>query len=254
MYKDEPWTLNEKKEVKKTSKVMSYLKKERNNSEIAVMRVKKFVELHKDKVFTIAQLADALDLSEGTVSSTMNRLATLGEVNVVYMQRPHWSPVFQHASAASSRVDFVYKGGDPIIKVKELFERNVNEVYSKAMILKEIEVSESMLNRCLQIYLTNGTLKLVGTIDGCAQYQHRDGDKNGYEIYADFNDDYMALSEYLHLHNLEEYKETFIKELKGKDRFYYTGRGLRRRYPIEAMEKIAKKVSKKSILSGLFGK
>ena len=45
-----------------------------------------------------------------------------------------------------------------------------------------------------------------------------------------------------------------IKELKGKDRFYYTGRGLRRRYPIEDMEKIAKKVSKKNILSGLFGK
>ena len=121
-------------------------------------------------------------------------------------------------------------------------------------ILKAIDISESMLNRCLQIYLTNGTLKLVGTTDGCAQYQHRDGDKNGYEVYADLDDDYMALSEYLHLHNLEEYKETFIKELKGKDRFYYTGRGLRRRYPIEDMEKIAKKVSKKNILSGLFRK
>lgn len=253
MYKDEPWTLNKKKSTKK-SRVLSYLKKEKNDSEIAVMQVRKFVELHKDKVFTITQLADALDLSEGTVSSTMNRLATLGEINVVYMQRPHWSPVFQHASAASSKVPFVYKGGDPIIKVKELLEKNVNEVYSKAMILKEINISESMLNRCLQIYLTNGTLKLVGTVDGYAQYQHRDGDKNGYEIYADLDNNYMALSEYLHLHNLEDYKETFIKELKGKDRFYYTRKGLRRRYPIENMEKIAKKVSKKSILSGLLGK
>lgn len=254
MYKETPWTLNEKKETKKTSKILSYLKKERNDSEIAVMRVKKFVELHKEKVFTISQLADALGLSEGTVSSTMNRLATLGEVNVVYMKRPHWSPVFQHASAASTKVPFVYKGGDPIIKVKELFERNVNDVYSKAMILKAIVISESMLNRCLQIFLTNGTLKLVGTIDGYAQYQHMSGDKNGYEIYTDFDDDYMALSEYLHLHNLEGYKEVFIKELKDKDRFYYTDKGLRRRYPIEDMEKITKKINKKSILSGLFRK
>ena len=254
MYKDEPWTLDEKKSKAKRTRVPNYIKERKSDLEIAVSRVRKFIELHKEKVFTIAQLSEALELSEGTVSSIMNRLTTVGEVSVVYMQRPHWSPVFQHASTAPCQVMFVYKKGDPIVKVKELFENNKNEVYTKTMLLEKIAISESMLNRCLQIFLTNGTIKFIGAVNGHAQYQYISGNGVEYEICTEVDENYMALSEYLTNHKLTNFRETFIKELKGKDKLFYSSKGIRRRYPIESMDKIAKKISKKSILDGLFGK
>ena len=254
MYKNEPWTLDEKKSKTIRTRVSNYIKERKSDLEIAVSRVRKFVELHKEKVFTIAQLSEALKLSEGTVSSIMNRLTTVGEINVVYMQRPHWSPVFQHASTAPCQVTFVYKKGDPIVKVKELFENNKNEVYTKAVLLEKIAISESMLNRCLQIFLTNGTIKFTGSVNGHAQYQHISGNDVEYEICTEIDVNYMALSEYLINHKLTNFREIFIKELKGKDKLFYSSKGIRRRYPIESMDKIAKKIGKKSILDGLFGK
>lgn len=251
MYRNEPWTLEKKKSAKKFA---PYIKERKADLEIAVSKVRKFIELHKEKVFTIAQLSEALGLSEGTISSIMNRLTTIGEVSVVYMQRPHWSPVFQHASTAACQVTFVYKKGDPIMKVKELFENNKDEIYTKAMILEKMAISESMLNRCLQIFLTNGTIKLTGAVNGHAQYQHISGNGIEYEICTEADEDYMALSEYLTNHKLTNFREIFIKELKGKDKLFYTSKGIRRRYPIENMDKISKKIGKKSILNGLFGK
>lgn len=253
MHKSTPWTLNETTEKSRVRK-SNYIKERKASLEIAVSRVRKFVELHKEKVFTIAQLAEALDLSEGTISSIMNRLTTLGEVSVVYMQRPHWSPVFQHYSTAPCSVTFIYKKGDPIVRVKEIFENNRNEIYSKAMILQRVNISESMLNRCLQIFLTNGTIKLVGTAEGHAQYQHISGKDLEIELYTELDDSYKALSEYLNENNLTNYREIFIKELKNKDKLFYTDKGIRRRYSIEDMEKVSKKIGKKSLLGGLFGK
>lgn len=253
MYKDEPWTLNKKKSTKK-SRVSNYIEEKQMYSEIAVTRVRKYVELHKEKAFTITELADALDLSEGTISSIMNRLATHGGVSVVRMQRPHWSPVFQHSSTAPCQVPFTYKKEDGITKVLNFFEQNNNEVYTKATLLDKLVISESMLNRCLQIFLTSGTIKLVGSSDGCALYQHKSGKAKGIKIHLSMDENYMFLADYLEKNSLNKYEKEFKKQLINKGELFYSKSGLRKCYPIEELDKIAKKVSKKNILNGLFGR
>lgn len=251
MYKETPWTLNEKNNRLRKSK---YIKGRQADLEVAVVRVKKFIELHKDKTFTVSQLAESLGLSEGTISSIMNRLATIGEVSVAYMQRPHWSPVFQHTSTAPYRVPFKYKKGDPILAVVEIFENDKNGIFTKESLLSKLSCSKNMIDRSLQILLTGNNIKLVGTEDGHAQYQHISGNLKGIKIHLVLDENYISLNEYLKTNKLENCKKEFLKELKGKSELFYTSLGICKRYNIEDLHKTNRKISKKGILNSIFTK
>lgn len=251
MYKETPWTLN-KKSTK--ARKAPYVKKEQADLAISTSRVREFFELHKEQTFTANQIVEALDLCDGTISSIMNRLITIGDVSVVTMQRPHWSPVFQHSSCAPFRVPFRYTKEDPILVIINVFKNNKNEVYTKKDLLKKVGCSESMLRRSLQVLLTNNEIKLVGSADGCAQYQHKSGNQKETPIYTTMDPNYSSLTEYLQKNNLTKHEDLFKKELKSKARLFYTSSGIRKKYPTADMDKIAKKIDKKSIISNLFSK
>jgi predicted transcriptional regulator len=252
MYKERPWTL-EKKKIERTRK-SNYIKEKESDLAISISRVREFFEQHKEQTFTASQISEALNLSNGTISSIMNRLISIGDISVVTMQRPHWAPVFQHSSYAPFKVPFRYTKGDPILAVISTFKNNKDEIYTKDDLLKKIECSESMLRRSLQILLTNGEIKLVGSIEGCAQYQHKSGKEKEIPIYTAMDPTYSLLAEYLQKNNLTKYEDLFRKELKDKARLFYTSSGIRKKYSIDEMNKIAKKANKKSIISKLFSK
>lgn len=254
MYKSKPWTLEEKRTRKS-----SYIKERQADLAISVSRVKKLFELHKEKTFTIAQISEALNLSEGTVSSIMNRLITLGDIHVVMMKRPHWAPVFQHADSAPTQVNFTYVKQDAIVGILNLFKADKNKIFTKKDILSELKCSESMLRRSLQILLLNGEIKLVGSTEGSAEYQYKTGNRQGYEISCIEDERYTKLSDYLKEKNLQdkaqEIKE-ILEEVTVGERIFYASTGMCKEYLKEELDKIVekmnKKQTKKSIIKKLF--
>ena len=250
MYKETPWTLERKK--KSRTRKSTYIKERQADLEISTARVKQLFELNKERTFTTSQIAEALKLSEGTISSIMNRLITIGDISVVTMQRPHWAPVFQHADSASFKVPFSYKKQDTILEIINEFRNNINEIYTKEILLTKISCSESMLRRSLQILLTNGEIKLVGTLNGYAQYQHKSGKAKKIPINFTMDTNYMLLTDYLQKNNLNKYRDKFTKELKNKYKLFYTSTGIRKQYLLEDLNKVTKNLNKKGILDKLF--
>ena len=254
MYKSTPWTLEEKKS--NTTRKSIYVKNREADLAISVSRVQKFLELHKEKTFTIAQISEALNLSEGTISSIMNRLITIGDINVVKMQRPHWSPVFQHVACATTKVPFSYKKEDPILSILNMFENNKNEVYTKEDLLKSLSCSESMIRRSLQILLSNKSIKLIGSNEkGEAQYQNFKGDLKEIPIRFNKDENYSSISNYIKKNGLKLSVNDILKNLDIKKReLFYTATGLMYEYPIEELDKTIKKINKKGIIGKLFSK
>lgn len=256
MYKEKPWTLNEKstkkqKDCTRTRK-SNYIKERQADLAISTARVQKLFELHKEKTFTTGQVAEALGLSEGTVSSIMNRLITLGDVNVVTMQRPHWAPVFQHADCATSKVSFTYKKKDPIINIIEIFKKDENAVHTKDNLMRELACSEGMLRRSLQILLLRGDIKLVGSENGKAQYQYKTGNIKGLEVSHVKNDSYIKLSNYIEKKKLKNRYDSIKSAFKNvKTRLFYSSTGLTVEYLKEDLDKVVEKMDKKKFL-GLF--
>ena len=257
MHKQTPWTLDEEDTKESRVRKSNYIKERQSDLAISTARVQKLFELHKEKTFTIAQIAEALSLSEGTVSSIMNRLITLGDVSVVKMLRPHWAPLFQHIELAPSKVDFSYKKEDPIISIINVFKSNKDSVYSKDDLLKLLTCSESMLRRSLQILLLKGDIKLVGSSKGSARYQYKTGNLKGIEVYQDSDDRYTRFLDYINENNLKNKIDEIKMNLDNvKTRLFYSNKGLAIEYLKEDLDKINKKIENKGnkddFISSLF--
>ena len=260
MFKDEPWTLDDEKVDKLTkrqknynkNRISNYIKERKSDLAISTARVLKLFELHKEKTFNTNQISEALGLSEGTVSSIMNRLITLGDINVVTMQRPHWAPVFQHAEFAPSKVSFTYKKKDPILNVMNIFEKDKNAIYTKAELLKKLACSDGMLTKSLQILLLKGDINYVGSEEGKAKYQHKDGSIRGIKISCEPSSEYTSLLKYLEEKELKERRTDIKKYLENvKSRLFYSSKGLTVEYLKEDLDKVVEKMNKKKFL-GLF--
>ena len=117
---------------------------------------------------------------------------------------------------------------------------------------KPQEAITTLASLSLQILLLNGTIKLVGSEFGKAQYQYKTGDKKGLEIYINKEEGYFTLSEYIKENNLK--KDSFENIDNSKGRLYYSSTGLLRIYPQSYLNTVAKSRSKdnRSILEKIF--
>lgn len=245
MYNKKPWTLEEERDNRTSTHLSNYVEKRKIDMAISTARVQKLFEVHKEKTFTTAQVAIALGLSEGTVSSILNRLVTLEDINVVFMQRPHWSPVYQYAGSSSNKVFFTYKKEDPILKVIKIFKENKDTIYSKKDILKIITCSNGMLTRILQILLLKGDIKMVGSKDCNALYQYKLGNAQGILVSNTFDDKYIRFIDYINEKNLKDIQEDIKKHLsKAQIRLFYSSTGLKTEFLKEDLDKIVKNISK----------
>lgn len=253
MYKETPWTLNKKDTTKNRTRKSSYIKERQADLAISTARVLKLFELHKEKTFTTGQVAEALGLSDGTVSSILNRLSTLGDkIVVTKISRPHPAYIYQHRECAPMIVPFSYKKKDPIISIIEFFQKDENAIYTKDKLLNKLACSESMLRRSLQILLLQGDIKLVGSINGKAQYQYKTGNAEGAEISHVEDSNYIKFNNYLEEKKLKD-KRDDIKKILGnvKTRLFYSSTGLTVEYLREDLDKAIEKLDKKKFL-GLF--
>lgn len=247
MYKETPWTLNEKNNRLRKSK---YIKGRQADLAISTARVIKLFELHKEKTFTTGQVAETLGLSDGTVSSILNRLSTLGDkIVVTKISRPHPAYIYQHRECASMIVPFSYKKKDPIISIIEFFQKDENAIYTKDELLSKLNCSESMLRRSLQILLLQGDIKLVGSKNGKAQYQYKTGNAEGAEISHVEDSNYIKFSNYLEEKKLKDKRDN-IKKILGnvKTRLFYSSTGLTVEYLREDLDKAIEKMNKKKFL------
>lgn len=257
MYKSTPWTVKNEKKNSRVKK-SNYIKNRETDLAISVSRVKDFFKQNKEKGFSTSQVADSLGLSEGTVSNILNRLATIGDINVITMRRPHWSPIYQSAECAAVRVPFTYTREDCVISILNIFEADKNATLTKYDIMDKTKCTESMLSKSLQVLLANETIKLVGSTDkGKAIYQHKEGNKKAIPIKFEKDDNYSSISNYIKRNNLKVSREDILEVMDtNKKCLFYSAIGLTYVYPIDsiekAIEKLSKKTNKKGIIEKLF--
>lgn len=251
MYKTEPWTLNEK-ETKKVSS--PYIKNREADLAVSTARVRKFLEDNKNKSFSNNEIAESLGISLGTVSNITNRLESIADIKIVKVRqlKSALSQVFQHIDGPLPSVTKERGKRDAIVNVLDRFRQNPNEIFTKDDLVKVVNNTESKIRLSLQILLLNGTIKLVGSEFGKAQYQYKTGDKKGLEIYINKEEGYFTLSEYIKENNLK--KDLFENIDNSKGRLYYSSTGLLRIYTQSYLDTVSKSRSKdnRSILEKIF--
>lgn len=256
-YVDTPWTLNEKElEVKKTP----YIKNREADLAVSTARVRRFLEDNKNKVFSNNEIADSLGISLGTVSNITNRLESIADIKIVKVRqlRSALSQVFQHIDGPLPAVTKERGKRDAIVNVLDRFRQNPNAIFTKEDLVNTLENSEGKIRLSLQILLLNGTIKLVGSEFGKAQYQYKTGDKKGLEIYATPDENYCTIGKYLKENNIKLEVKDVTNELKvNKSRLFYSSNGLSCTYHKDDISKAVlrlgnKKEHRKGFLSSLF--
>ena len=251
MYKTQPWTLNEKElEVRKSP----YIKNREADLAVSTARVRKFMEDNKTKIFTNNEIAESLCISLGTVSNITNRLESIGDIKIVRIRQKTsaLSQVFQHVDGPLPAYTKERGKRDAIINVLDRFRQNPDAVFTKDDLVKTVNNTESKIRLSLQILLLNGTIKLVGSEFGQAQYQYKTGNKKGMEIYVNREEGYVTLNEYMKKHNVK--KDVFKGIEISKRRLYYSSNGLLKIYPEQYLDKFIEDKNKdnRNILEKIF--
>ena len=257
MYKTEPWTLNEKElETRKSP----YIKNREADLAVSTARVRKFMEDNKTKIFTNNEIAENLGISLGTVSNITNRLESIGDIKIVRIRQKTsaLSQVFQHIDGPLPAYTKERGKRDAIINVLDRFRQNPDEIFTKDDLVKMVNNTESKIRLSLQILLLNGTVKLVGSEFGKAQYQYKTGNKKGATIWANPDENYCTISRYLKDNNIKIDSSTVSKELDpSKARLFYSSNGLSQEYHKDDISRVIlkignKKEGRKGFLSSLF--
>lgn len=251
MYKTEPWTLNEKElETRKSP----YIKNREADLAVSTARVRKFMEDNKTKIFTNNDIAESLGISLGTVSNITNRLESIGDIKIVRIRQKTsaLSQVFQHVDGPLPAYTKERGKRDAILNVLDRFRQNPDEIFTKDDLVKVVNNTESKIRLSLQILLLNGTIKLVGSEFGKAQYQYKTGNKKGLEIYVNREEGYSTIGEYKKTYNIT--KDVFKDVDISKGKLYYSTNGLLRIYPNQYLNKIVEDQNKdnRSILEKIF--
>lgn len=257
MYKTEPWTLNE---TELETRKAPYIKNREADLAVSTARVRRFLEDNKNKVFSNNEIAENLGISLGTVSNITNRLESIADIKIVKVRqlRSALSQVFQHIDGPLPAVTKERGKRDAIVNVLDRFRQNPNAVFTKDDLVKVLDNSEGKIRLSLQILLINGTIKLVGSEFGKAQYQYKTGDKRGMEIYTSSNENYCTVSKYLKENNIKIDSKSIVKELSSsKGRLFYSSNGLSLEYHKDDISRAVlklgnKKEGRKGFLSSLF--
>ena len=224
MYQKTPWTLKDNKKSKKTKATGKVFFKE--DVAVSTARVQKLFENNKEKVFSNQEIAVELGMSVGTVSGITNRLEALQNIKIVKVRQTvsALSQVFQHKDGSLHSVEKEKAKEDTAKLVKELFENNTNQVFTKEDIIEQLSnSSKGQIEESIKILLLNGVLKLVGTKDSKAQYQYINGNLEGFTIYGEPDENYSSLGSFLESKQATHKKEYFTKELANKEyRLFYS--------------------------------
>lgn len=257
MYKTEPWTLNEKElEVRKTP----YIKNREADLAVSTARIRKFMEDNKAKIFTNNEIAESLGMSLGTVSNITNRLESIGDIKIVRIRQKTsaLSQVFQHVDGPLPAYTKERGKRDAILNVLDRFRQNPDEVFTKDDLVKVVNNTENKIRLSLQILLLNGTIKLIGSKFGKAQYQYKTGNKKGLTIWVNSDENYCTVGRYLKNNNLKIDSSAVTKELSSaKFRLFYSSTGLSQEYHKDDISKAIlrlnnKEKQRKGFLSSLF--
>lgn len=252
MYRQKPWTLEDKKQRVRKS---PYIKNRQADLAISTAKVLRLFRENKEKTYSNNEIASILGISLGTVSGITNRLEAIKNIKIVKVRqlKSALSQVFQHSAGSSFAVTKERGKEDTIVSVFSLFVSNKNKVFTKDEIMHNLTNSEGQIRLALQILLLNGEIKLVGETDKrCAQYQHKDGNKKGFQIFDTEDENYITLPEYLELNNLKEHKNFFEQNAKTrKYRRFYTSKGILKQYLKEDLDKIKDSLNKKPFLNSL---
>ena len=248
MYKEQPWTLEEKKlRVRKSA----YIKNRESDEAISTSRVQKLLQDNKEKSYSNNEIASILGISLGTVSDITNRLQSIGDFKIVKVRQLK----FQHASGSLPAVTKERGKEDVIVSVYSLFCSDINKIYTREELMKNLDNSESKVRRALQILLLTNKVKLVGkTYRNNAAYQHADGNEVGCKIYQEEDVNYTTITDYLKKHvEFKNRRKEINKALKNKKiRLFYSSKGMLVQYLEEDIDKVIKNFEKKGILNKLF--
>lgn len=263
-YTSKPWTLDsrepklvrEKREKLELSRIH---KSTEENLPISVARVVKFLNENKDKEFTNAQIAKETGLSDSSVSQIMDKLEEINSVNIVKIRKglkAGLSQVYQSVNGSSQRVEKEREKNGVISQILEVFENNVNRVYTKADISKILKITNSKIGNSLSILLITRKIKVVGAEKNSFIYQNTKGNRPPVAVSTEPNVSYISLSSYLKRNNCKCNKKIKDKITKEKShlRLFHSSRGIIEEYEISYLHKVLSPCPKKKERNNLLEK
>lgn len=256
MYKEKPWTLEERK---LTVRETPYVKNAKSDLAISTSKVQRLFKENKEKVYSNDEIARVLGLSIGTTSDITNRLQAIGDIKLVKVRQKKsaLAQLFQHISGSLPAVTKERGKEDVVVSVYSLFCSNVNKLFTRKELMKNLDNTESKVRRALQILLLDEKIKLVGRTSETrtnAAYQHCNGNEQGFKIFQEEDENYCTLADYFKTH--KEYKnrrKEVEKNLRNKKyRLFYSSKGILVEYLKEDINKAINNLNKKGILDKLF--
>lgn len=256
MYKEKPWTLEERKlEVRETPRIRNA----KSDSAIATSKVLRLFKENNEKVYSNDEIARVLGLSITTISDITNRLQSFGDIKLVKVRqrKSALAQLFQHISGSLPAVTKERDKEDVVISVYSLFCSNVNKLFTRKELMKNLDNPESKVRRALQILLLDEKIKLVGRTSEArtnAAYQHCNGNEQGFKISQEEDENYCTLADYFREHKEHKSRRKEIeKNLRNKKyRLFYSSKGILVEYLKEEIEKAVENLDKKGILDRLF--
>lgn len=256
MYQTQPWTLDEKKiEIGATKMHMPIFKEE---MAVSTARVTKLFEQSKNATYTNRDLALKLGLSEGTVSCITSRLQATGTIKIVevHSRVTAYSMGYQHKEGPSQSVPrlkgYDGKQKDAVILVQELFEQDVNAVYTKADVIEKLKgkASRGHVEESIKILLLIKVIKIIDDFENrTLKLQSYFGNKKGVNVLAELDEEHMTLRDFIKQeHFSEKEKAEVLNKLPKTCELFYSNRSLTKVY----LKKDLEKCKRKGILGGLF--
>ena len=255
-YQTQPWTLDEKKIGTGATKMSMPIFKE--EMAVSTARVTKLFEQNKNVIYTNRDLAFKLGLSEGTISCITSRLQATGTIKIVevHSRVSAYSMGYQHKEGPSQGVPrlkgYDGKQKDAAVLVQELFEENINAVFTKAEVIEKLKgrASKGHVEESIKILLLIKVIKVIDDFENkTLKLQSYSGNKKGINVLAELDEEHMTLRDFIKQeHFSEKEKAEALNKLPKTCELFYSNRSLTKVY----LKKDLERCKRKGILGGLF--
>lgn len=258
-YNDIPWPLLKEpkaiKEKRKEMQLKELSKRVEEGTPITVARIIAFLNKNKNQTYTNAQIAHEVGVK--SVAGIMDKLEEIGVVKVVKIRKgvaSGISQVYQSGVGTLEKVKKERMAESLMSKVLTLFNKNINKVYSKDEIAKELSTTKDRLSGVLSILVVTDNIKLVDAEGETFLYQSIKGNQKAIDISEEPNNAYITLENYIKMSNVrgnvKEFKN-IVAEERDHARVFYSNRGPVKEYEITYLQKVIglgeEKNKKKSI-------